>query len=285
MVMKIGNRIKLFIKEILDPFYLSEAASRLYNYICFYLNLRLHYNNIIFKIKGAPDGLPLPPASLIFYVGGFDLEVHYYTGLEDATCIKNILRNNNLDIDKFSDILDFGCGLGRIIRHWAKLKGPRLYGTDYNARLIKWCQKTFNYALFHTNTLIPNLPYEYDKFDFIYAVSVFTHLNERLQYAWMDELARRLKPGGYLLITVHGTSFIHGLSTEQKEEFNKGNLVILHDKYSGANYCGAFHPERYVREKLCKNLKVIDFIPRGSKGTKQDVFLLQKPAKYQSITK
>lgn len=272
------KRAKEFVKRTLDPLHLSELASRTYNYIVFLLDLKLHYQNLIFRLKGAPDHLPLPPARLIFFVGGFSLKIHYMGGVEGAECIKKALSKNGLDINGFHNILDFGCGLGRIMRQWKSLKGPKLYGTDYNPRLIKWCKKAFPFAEFGTNTLSPKLIYENNKFDFIYAISVFTHLDEELQFSWMDELIRILKPGGYMLITLKTADrFLQVFSPEEQNEFKKGNLVVVHNKYSGTNFCGAFHPEKFVREKLCKRLKIVDFIPLGSTDTGQDIFLLQKP--------
>ena len=45
-----------------------------------------------------------------------------------------------------------------------------------------------------------------DHFDFIYAISVFTHLREDYQDAWLEELARVARPDGIVLLTVHGPS-------------------------------------------------------------------------------
>ncbi|MFC1496431.1 class I SAM-dependent methyltransferase [Candidatus Margulisiibacteriota bacterium] len=273
------KKAKQLIKEALIPLGLSELASKIYNYTIFLPDIKLHYNNLMFRLKGASDKLPLPPTHLIFFVGGFNINIHYNSGVEGAICIKNALMKNGLDIKKFNNILDFGCGLGRIMRQWKTLEGPKLYGTDYNPRLIKWCKKSFPFAEFKTNILSPNLTYESNKFDFIYVISVFTHLDEKLQYGWIDELTRILNPGGYLLITLKTTTSQVQLSPEQKKEFNEGKLVILHDEYPGTNFCGVHHPEKFVREKLCKNLKIIDFIPNGSTDTDQDIYLIQKPMK------
>jgi ubiquinone/menaquinone biosynthesis C-methylase UbiE len=64
------------------------------------------------------------------------------------------------------------------------------------------------FAQFEVNGLAPPLAYEANHFDFIYALSVFTHLPESLQTAWMSELARVLKPGGYLLMTTHRECYL-----------------------------------------------------------------------------
>ena len=61
-------------------------------------------------------------------------------------------------------------------------------------------------------------------------------------------------------------------------------MVILRAEQAGTNHCAVFHPERYVREKLVKNLVMVDFIPSGAKGDSQhDVYLVKKPPVSQLV--
>jgi SAM-dependent methyltransferase len=153
-----------------------------------------------------------------------------------------------------------------------------LWGTDYNASLIEWCRENLDFARFTVNALEPPLDYAEATFDFVYALSVFTHLPEELQLPWINELARVLRPGGYLLITTHGEHYLDHLSLAEQEGFLNGELVIQNRELAGSNVCGAFHPERYVRNSLAKNLSVVDFLPEGAKGNPfQDVYLLRVP--------
>ena len=47
---------------------------------------------------------------------------------------------------KLETMLDFGCGCGRILRWWASLKDScEIWGCDYNADLIAWCQRRLSY--------------------------------------------------------------------------------------------------------------------------------------------
>jgi len=94
----------------------------------------------------------------------------------------------------------------------------------------------------------------------------------------MNELTRVLKPGGYLYLTVHGTTRIHELTREERKKYDSGQLVIRREKHSGHNVCKVFHPEQYVRQVLAKGLTVVDFQPGGAKDADQDAFLLQKPS-------
>jgi len=175
-------------------------------------------------------------------------------------------------------VLDFGCGVGRVIRHWPAMSAAQLHGTDYNARLIDWDRKHLRFASFELNQAAPPLPYADGAFDFIYALSVFTHLTEEFQHAWMRELRRVLEPGGRLLITTHGEHYLPLLSPQQRQRFQAGEMLVKNETVAGSNFCNAFHPERWVRSQLVSDFAVMDFIPEGARGNPwQDIYLLTKP--------
>ena len=54
------------------------------------------------------------------------------------------------------------------------------------------------------NAALPPLAFRDNEFDPIYGVSVFTHLPADCQKRWLPQFARILRPGGILLLTVHG---------------------------------------------------------------------------------
>ena len=122
-------------------------------------------------------------------------------------------------MEQFGSVLDFGSGVGRIIRHWNGVQRPVLHGTDYNSELIEWCSANLKSSEFRVNTLSGELPYESETFDFVYSFSVFTHLREPLQFHWLDELKRVLKPGGYIYLTTHGEHYLTALNPVGQEQF------------------------------------------------------------------
>ncbi|MHB8482842.1 MAG: class I SAM-dependent methyltransferase [Nitrospiria bacterium] len=269
--------IKL-LEKFLNFFNLSLTAFNAYKKVKYLTDFGLQRRNALFEKTGAPDGLPLPSAQMVFLVTGqYNIEGFYQNGILGAESIKNTLKKNGLDINDFKSILDFGCGCGRVLRFWKSLNGPEIYGTDYNEYLVKWCQKSLTFAKFKTNQLSSKLDYEDNKFDFIYAISVFTHLTEKLQKFWVDELTRILKSGGYLLITTHGLNCLSRLSPDQKKEFDSGRFVIVRKKFDGTNVCSTYHPEKYMRQYFTNNLSLIDFIQGGAKDAGgQDVYLFKK---------
>ncbi len=97
--------------------------------------------NIKWRIKGdftSDKGLPLPPPGLSFEVSAnYDIEYFLRTGSQGADSIREILLRNNHPISSFKNILDFGCGCGRITRHWKDLTKTSITGTDINPRLVR----------------------------------------------------------------------------------------------------------------------------------------------------
>ena len=67
----------------------------------------------------------LPPASLFYLVtGNTDLDWFVSSGRMGAESISAILEKNGLSFARMGAILDFGCGVGRVLRHWSDVEGP-----------------------------------------------------------------------------------------------------------------------------------------------------------------
>ena len=222
------------------------------------------------------DQWPVPPYELIYLVVGPSNPKDFVKGGKEIAnrCIIDALARNGLSMANFGTMLDFGCGCGRIIRHWKPLSSAQLHGTDYNPKLVEWCRDNLSFAQFEVNQLIPPLKYPDKMFDFIFAGSVFTHLTEELQFAWLDELWRVLRSNGYLMITTHGDYFAQQLPFELFVKYNNGQHVTVNNGEVGTNMFGAYHSEKYIREIMARRFIVIDFIPKG--WDKQDLILFQK---------
>jgi SAM-dependent methyltransferase len=222
-------------------------------------------------------GLPIPPARLRYWVAANEDAAWFLeTGRLGAETLRSLFARHQIDIDRMESILDFGCGCGRVMRHLRDFENVRLHGTDSNAAAIAWCDQHFNFAEFSTNRLEPPTRYRPHSFDAIYAFSVFTHLPEALQLAWMHELRRIVKPGGYVVVTLHGDYYLPHISEAARVKYLRGEPVVLGEEVVGQNRCSAFHPESYVRNVLARGFEIVDFIPQGALGNpKQDLYLLK----------
>jgi SAM-dependent methyltransferase len=225
-----------------------------------------------------PDGLPFPPFKLLYLIAmTYDREWFFKTGTAGADAITGLLEKNGVRMREIKSLLDFGCGCGRVLRHWNTLQGTQVFGSDYNSELVEWCQKNLPFATCKTNQLEPPLDFPGGTMDLVYAFSVFTHLTEPLQDAWMDEMSRVLSPGGHLIITTHGQFYRKHLDDRNKALFDQGRIVVVQGDKAGENVCATYHPEKYARERFAKRFQIVDFIPEGAKGNpSQDLWLLRK---------
>jgi SAM-dependent methyltransferase len=235
--------------------------------------------NAPLRRSGAPDGLPLPPDRLIQLVAGSaDVAWFLEGGARAAGSIRSALDDAGVPVERLRSLLDFGCGCGRVARHWAGLPAA-VHGCDLNPRLAAWCRDHLRFGTFTSNRLDPPLPYADEAFDLAYALSVFTHLPEDRQRAWMDEMHRVIRPGGHLLLTTHGDRYRGEMSAGEAALFDAGRLVVRRSDEPGSNACGAYHPRAYVRERLAAPFEVAAFRPEGALGNPhQDLWLLRRPA-------
>jgi SAM-dependent methyltransferase len=226
----------------------------------------------------ADDGLPVPPARLIVRVAGTpDAAWFLESGRLGAEAIRAALARAGRPVEGLGAMLDFGCGCGRVTRRWAGLDGTAVHGSDQSAEAVEWCRRNLPFARFATNRLEPPLAYDGESFDLLYALSVFTHLPEELQLAWAHELGRVVKPGGFLLLTVHGERYRARLTEAERARYDAGQLVVRWEEGAGSNLCSAFHPSSYVKDRLASPFELVEFVPEGATGNPhQDLYLLRR---------
>ena len=148
------------------------------------------------ELQTGPDGLPLPSLELSTRIGS----PTYGNFLEIGAMVKDcIVRSLPPDWDfKGKRVLDFGCGIGRVLRHFSsEARDAEIWGCDIDMRSVMWLNEHLS-PPFHIfqNSESAALPLESGSFDLVIAISVFTHLNETWNQ-WLTELHRILKPGGY----------------------------------------------------------------------------------------
>ena len=90
-------------------------------------------------------------------------------------------------------------------------------GSDVDAEAIGWLKQAYPDLGLAVNSFTPPLPFEDDEFDVVVSYSVFTHLDESLQFAWLRELRRVLAPDGLALLTVSAPGTY--------ERFRSGDMI------------------------------------------------------------
>ena len=241
-------------------------------------NLRIGQLSHLVKETG---GLLPPPMKLQKRVLCRFFDRFFENGAETVIAFDRILAPTGRLLKSFDSILDFGVGCGRIARPLRSYigSGAKLYGTDIDIEAIDWCRQNYGeIAVFESNDLWPPLKHPDNSFDLVYGMSVFTHLPEEMQFKWLAELNRILKPDGYLILTTHGEAYYSHLSDQRRAEldtkgfihFNNGLTPGLPDFYQTT-----FHTPDYIRRRWTDHLQVISIEPRGILG-RQDAILCQK---------
>ena len=242
----------------------------------------------------AAGEMPYPGDELVYRVfGSPNREGFFATGEQSVNDISSALAVIGRGIGDYRTILDFGCGCGRIMLWLSGLKDAcAFHGCDTDERAIAWDRKAMPWATFVANQPLPPLPYPDDHFDLIFNHSVFTHLDADYQDAWLAELRRVTKPGGTVLLSVHGEhafETIYGAAPTVGSDaailfdrLNRTGIAFLTgDAWMGSAlpdyYHTTFHAPWYVFEHWGRFFTVRSYQVGRSVGI-QDFVLLEKPA-------
>ncbi len=169
-------------------------------------------------------------------------------------------------------MLDFGCGAGRVLRHFApRASGCELWGSDISAPCIEWDRRHLSPpASFELHGEAPPLPFPDGKFDLVYALSVFTHITDQWA-AWLLEVDRILAPGGLLVATFMGEGMCEAVTGEAWDERNVGmNVYEAGQEWSAGGPMVVHSPwwieEHWGRLFALERLKPREFHPRAAAG-------------------
>lgn len=237
-----------------------QRNRRLYRWLMF-----RHYEQ---KDRMDENHAHLPPAELRYRVSAsLEAEQFVTIGKTCAEDIRTALQRVGYELESFRRILDFGCGCGRTLVHMQSL-APHAHftGIDIDAPAIDWCKNNLHFASFSLSKERPPIDYEANTFDFVYAISVFTHLDEENQFHWLEELRRITKPSGIVLLTVHGLN-----DKQQGFVFER----TYEEGLFPAWYQNSCHSKEYVLENFGKSFQVLNYDRRGM-NNHQDVVVLQK---------
>jgi SAM-dependent methyltransferase len=211
--------------------------------------------------------LPFPPLELAHRVGSLarasdPLEYYDRLGLETRD---GIVRHLPPDWS-FSGkrILDFGCGAGRTLRHFAdEAASAEFWGCDIDEASIEWMEAQLC-PPFHAfvNGEEPPLDQPDASFDLIWAISVFTHLASSWS-RWLLELRRILKPDGLLLVTFMGRGMSEEIAGDPWDEDNFGMNIVKFGQSWDLGGPMVLHSPWWIEEHWGRAFEIMSMDPDG----------------------
>ncbi|MCS7263941.1 MAG: class I SAM-dependent methyltransferase [Armatimonadetes bacterium] len=151
------------------------------------------------------------------------------------------------DRKKFANLIEIGCGTGRMLQHFAK-HSEFVIGADLSLESLNRCRKRFeNLGLWERTLLVHAdasfLPFRNESFDAVASCQMIEHVpSDRMRQRVVSEIARILKPKGRFAISGYHYSAL--TKWFGKEGVHKGGIYFF----------------RFTREEFLKligqNLKV-----------------------------
>jgi SAM-dependent methyltransferase len=193
---------------------------------------------------------------------------------------------------RFDDVerwLDFGCGYGRVIRFLVeRVPRDRVWAGDVLREGVDFCSSEFGVHPLYSRPDLEAL--ELEPFDFIYAISVLSHLNERNSRALLRLLGDALRPNGITMFTTHGRRSLENPELygdefgERREQIAHAvaarGMTFLPYAFTGGDAYGmAWHTREWVEETVRElhgnAVRLVRFVAHGL-DDHQDIFAFQR---------
>lgn len=208
----------------------------------------------------------IPPKLLIFVGGGNFRKI----GAEFFRYFKEFAG-----LEPHEKILDVGCGIGRIALPLTRYldKNGCYEGFDVVKPGIQWCMNritkrhanfSFRFVDLYNRNYNPQgkyrasdfkFPYNGQSFDFVFLISVFTHMLPEEMENYFSEIARVLKKGGrcfitFFLINKESLGCIAAKKSFVEFKYDFDNYWAIDDKVPEATVA---YDEMFVRGMFMKN--------------------------------
>lgn len=221
----------------------------------------------------------LPPPALRRAVGRtHSREEFLRVGRQVADDLWRAFEETRAPVEEYPLWLDFGCGAGRVARCLATRPGIEIFGADVDARAIRWLRRRTGGDRFRRSSPRPPLPFPAASFDVVYAVSVFTHLDEGSQLEWLEEIVRVLRPGGLLLASTHAEDLAWSrpdLRPEQHIQLRETGFLFA-EGFGAFNDHSTFHARGYLERVWGAHFRLLAHRPHGVAAF-QDLSVWRRP--------
>ena len=174
-------------------------------------------------------------------------------------------------------VLDFGCGVGRVLRHFApEAEDGEFWGCDIDRPSVAWLEESLSppFHVFEVGEQ-PELPQADGYFDLIYAFSVYTHLTDHWA-GWLLEHHRVLKDDGILFATILNESMIHELVRRQWNDVATGMNSMRHGLPWELGGPVTFLSEWWIRAHWGRAFDILTLLPKTGPDPSQGLVVMRK---------
>jgi len=246
--------------------------------------------NPLNRCQGAyiEDKLPIPESNIFKRVSGDENPftfryVGYSTFLKLEALCEKYQSGSFASIDR---VLDWGCGCGRVTRYFSKYKSDtEIHGIDIDETGINWLKENLDFGNFVHIQSSSRTPFPDEHFDFIFGISIFTHLTEEDHFFWLKELQRIISKNGIVAVTTGSTimrarMFNVNIGDQVSDQLAGYTDQGHNDQISGSTdneeyYRNTYITREYIEDVWSEYFDVLD-VHSGLISSLQDMVILRK---------
>ena len=215
--------------------------------------------------------------------------LHYFAvGRSARECIDaSLAAAGKADVRQ---ILDFGCGHGRVLRVLRRMfPAAHITASDIDRDGVDFCARRFGAVGVYSDTDAAAVAFE-DDFDLIWAGSVFTHIDKEAWSAFLSRLRDSLASDGVLVFTVGGP-YVEQKIRSGENDYGLGQPTATsalsdyaasgfgYGDYPGTNGYGIAIASPQAGQRLVEQagLRMVNYQPKGW-DNHQDVYACVRAA-------
>jgi methyltransferase family protein len=209
----------------------------------------------------------------------------YFQGGEwNAAEVEKVLRDHGFLLRDARSLLEFACGWGRVTRHLVHLVDPaKITVSDIDRRAVDFVRRGLGVRAFYSTSAANELVHD-GRYEFIVAVSLFSHLPPAHWGPWLRRLGELLEEDGIFLFSTLGMhAFEVNVPEADRGAFRRVTKGFFYNKanetrgrLSADHYGTAYVDDAFVSNAAAESFpgRFVAFCPQALNGF-QDLYMLQ----------